>query len=83
MGRVIGDGGTYFHITDMAVLPEHQRRGIGDEILRALLATVYAAAGEDAYVNLLGDAPGVRLYARHGFVESAPGSIGMHRLPPP
>ena len=26
MGRVIGDGGWYFHVVDMAVLPEHQRR---------------------------------------------------------
>jgi len=33
MGRVIGDGGWYFHIVDMAVLPEHQRRGLGDAVL--------------------------------------------------
>jgi hypothetical protein len=24
MGRVLGDGGWYFHIVNMAVLPEHQ-----------------------------------------------------------
>src|SRR5262249_59306861 len=31
MGRVIGDGGWYFHIVDMAVLPERseERRGGG------------------------------------------------------
>jgi hypothetical protein len=28
MGRVIGDGGWYFHVVDMAVLPEHQRRDL-------------------------------------------------------
>ena len=37
MGRVLGDGGWYFHIVDMAVLPDHQRRGLGDAILRSLL----------------------------------------------
>lgn len=37
MGRVIGDGGWYFHIIDMAVLPEHQRQGLGDTILTWLL----------------------------------------------
>jgi hypothetical protein len=29
MGRVIGDGGWYFHVMDMAVLPAFQPRGIG------------------------------------------------------
>jgi ribosomal protein S18 acetylase RimI-like enzyme len=38
MGRVIGDGGWYFHVVDMAVLPAHQRQGIGDAILTHLLA---------------------------------------------
>lgn len=34
MGRVIGDGGWYFHIADMAVHPQHQRKGLGDVILK-------------------------------------------------
>ncbi|HUQ58432.1 GNAT family N-acetyltransferase [Lentzea sp.] len=78
MGRVLGDGGWYFHIIDMAVLPHHQRKGIGDAVLTALLDHIDAQA-PGAYVNLLADPPGRRLYARHGFVESAPGSIGMRR----
>jgi GNAT superfamily N-acetyltransferase len=80
MGRLIGDGGWYFHVVDMAVLPEHQRRGIGDAILTALLAAVSDAAPAGAFVNLLADAPGRRLYERHGFVPTAPGSIGMGRM---
>ena len=77
MGRVLGDGGWYFHVVDMAVLPEHQRRGIGDAVLTALLDRIRAAAPPGATVNLLADPPGRRLYARHGFAETAPGSIGM------
>ncbi|MEU4556906.1 GNAT family N-acetyltransferase [Actinoplanes sp. NPDC023936] len=77
MGRVLGDGGWYFHIIDMAVLPEHQRRGLGDAVLTALLDTIRRAAPPGAYVNLLGDPPGRRLYARHGFTETAPHSLGM------
>ena len=77
MGRVIGDGGWYFHIVDMAVLPEHQRRGLGDAILTALLDRIREAAPPGAWVNLLADPPGRRLYARHGFTETAPDSLGM------
>ena len=77
MGRVIGDGGWYFHIVDMAVLPSHQRRGLGDAVLKTLLARIREHAPPGAYVNLLADPPGRRLYARHGFVETAPASIGM------
>lgn len=77
MGRVLGDGGWYFHIVDMAVLPDHQRRGLGDAILRSLLHRIRADAPRGAYVNLLADPPGRRLYARHGFAETAPHSVGM------
>jgi ribosomal protein S18 acetylase RimI-like enzyme len=77
MGRVLGDGGWYFHIVDMAVLPVHQRRGLGDAILRSLLEQIRARAPRGAYVNLLADPPGRRLYARHGFAETAPTSVGM------
>jgi ribosomal protein S18 acetylase RimI-like enzyme len=77
MGRVIGDGGWYFHVVDMAVLSDHQRRGLGDAILRSLLDRIRADAPRGAYVNLLADPPGRRLYARHGFAETAPHSVGM------
>jgi ribosomal protein S18 acetylase RimI-like enzyme len=80
MGRVLGDGGWYFHIADMAVLPDHQRRGLGDAILTALLERIRAAAPTGARVNLLADPPGRRLYERHGFAETAPRSVGMEMV---
>jgi GNAT superfamily N-acetyltransferase len=77
MGRVIGDGGWYFHVIDMAVLPEHQRRGLGGAVLTYLVDLIRIRAPSDAYVSLLADPPGRPLYASHGFVETAPGSVGM------
>jgi GNAT superfamily N-acetyltransferase len=77
MGRLIGDGGWYFHVVDMAVLPAHQRLGIGDWVLTWLLDQIRERAPQDAFVSLLADPPGRRLYARHGFTEDRSLSIGM------
>lgn len=79
MGRIIGDGGWYFIIADMAVLPNHQRKGLGDAIIKHLLAYIRANAPEgDPYVSLTADPPGMKLYTRNGFVESAPrNEVGM------
>jgi GNAT superfamily N-acetyltransferase len=80
MGRVIGDGGLNFEVVDMAVLPEHQRLGLGDAILSFLLDRIREAAPSGAVVSLLADPPGRALYARHGFSETAPASVGMAML---
>lgn len=77
MGRLIGDGGWYFHVVDMAVLPAHQRRGIGTWVLTWLLDQIRQAAPPDAFVSLMADPPGRRLYASHGFTERRDLSIGM------
>jgi GNAT superfamily N-acetyltransferase len=77
MGRVLGDGGWYFHIVDIAVLPDHQGRGLGAAILETLLQAIRRAAPPGAYITLLADRPGRPLYQRFGFTETAPDSIGM------
>lgn len=77
MGRLLGDGGWYFHLADIAVLPEHQRRGLGDAIVSALLGKLQREAPPGAYVTLLADPPGRGLYSRHGFLPTAPRSVGM------
>ncbi|CAM3720143.1 MULTISPECIES: GNAT family N-acetyltransferase [Tsukamurella] len=80
MGRVLGDGGWYFHIADMATLPTYQGRGIGRAILEWLIAEIRTHAPADPYITLMADGPGRPLYRKLGFVETAPHSLGM-RLP--
>ena len=75
--RNFGDGGWYFHVADMATLPEHQGRGLGRLVLTDLLEQIAEVAPPDPYVTLMADAPGRRLYASMGFVETAPRSLGM------
>ncbi len=80
MGRVVGDGGWYFLVADMATLPSHQRRGLGRRILEDLLAEIREKAPEGAYVTLLADPPGHALYRSLGFTEPTNGSVTMHQL---
>ena len=76
MGRVIGDGAWYFHIADIATLPDHQRRGLAARVLQALLVDIETRAPRDAYVTLIADPPGQALYRRLGFASTDP-SIAM------
>lgn len=76
MGRVIG-GGWYFHVADVAVLPTHQRKGLGKAIMEAILNEVKEKAEPGFYINLLADAPGRKLYGSLGFKETMPEELGM------
>ncbi|GIG66464.1 GNAT family N-acetyltransferase [Phytomonospora endophytica] len=80
MGRIIGDGGCFFQVVDICVLPEHQGRGLGKRIMAALTAAMETRMPEGAYVSLIADGEARRLYARYGFAEVMPASVGMARL---
>ena len=77
MGRLIGDGGCFFQIVDIAVHPEHQGRGLGRAIMEAIMAYVSQELPNSAYVSLIADVPANKLYEKFGFVETAPRSLGM------
>jgi ribosomal protein S18 acetylase RimI-like enzyme len=79
MGRIVGDGGWYFHIVDMAVHPDHQRKGLGDAIMAELMRRILDEAPQGPYVNLVADEAGRPLYKKWGFAETAPRSVGMER----
>jgi GNAT superfamily N-acetyltransferase len=77
MGRVVGDGGTVFQVADIAVLPEHQGRGLGKHILDAIDAWLRQTARPGAFVNLFADRGVASLYARYGFRARDPDEPGM------
>ena len=76
MGRIVGDGGCFLQVVDIAVHPDHQRRGVGSAILGRLLTRVQEDAPDGAYVSLFADPPGRKLYRRHGFSETT-AEVGM------
>lgn len=79
MGRIVGDGGCFFQIVDIAVLPAHQGQGLGKRIMAALMAQLERYAPTTAIVTLLADGDAQHLYRQFGFELSAPASVGMLR----
>ena len=77
MGRVVGDGGCFFLVVDIAVDPACQGRGLGKRIMAALDAWLRANAPASAHVALFADGAAKHLYAKYGFVETGPVSVGM------
>lgn len=77
MGRIIGDGGCFYHIVDMAVAPSYQGNGLGNLIMSEITKYLDDHASKDSYVSLIADVPADRLYKKFGFDYSAPKSVGM------
>lgn len=77
MGRIVGDDATVYHVCDMVVHPDHQRRGLGTRIMEALEGYIEETAPPNAYVNLMADVEG--FYERFGYEETRPASRGMYR----
>lgn len=77
MGRLIGDGGCFFQVVDIAVHPDHQGRGLGKTVMEAIMTYVSRELPVSAYVSLIADVPANKLYEKFGFKETAPRSLGM------
>lgn len=78
MGRIIGDGGTAFQITDIAVDPNYQGQGLGKKIMRELHLYIEQEIPTAAYISLIADGPAKELYRQFGFTETMPESTGMY-----
>lgn len=76
MGRVVGDGAINFEIVDIAVDPEHQKRGLGSQIMESIMAYIENTAYPGSYIDLMADVP--ELYEKFGFKLTRPGSEGMY-----
>ena len=71
MGRLVGDGGCHCQICDIAVLPQHQGKGLGQQMLQLLIE----AAQTQGYHLLIGgidaeNSASIALHQKLGFVHS-------------
>ncbi len=77
MGRVVGDGGLFLFVVDIAVAPAWQGQGWGRRIMQTLMEQVHARAPARAMIGLIADGTASRLYEQFGFKLVAPAAHGM------
>ncbi|WP_424983298.1 GNAT family N-acetyltransferase [Maritalea sp. S77] len=77
MGRIIGDGGCFAQVTDIAVKPEHQGKGLGKMIMGEIDQFIQSQLPASCWVSLFADGDAHHLYQKYGFGFTAPESLGM------
>ncbi len=81
-GRVIGDGGKFFYVQDVAVLPDYQKNGVGRLIMDRLLAWISANAPHEPFVGLFSTDVAQNFYGHYGFAENREVLSGMWNVLP-
>jgi len=67
MGRVVGDGGCFVQLVDIAVAPTHQGRGLGSEMTDRLVRWCEASLPATCHISLVSSDRAVPLYRAWGF----------------
>ncbi|WP_139904501.1 GNAT family N-acetyltransferase [Clostridium thermarum] len=65
--RAIGDGSTCFYIQDVIVNPDHQRKGIGQVMMKEVMNYIAENACEGAVVGLMSAKGKEEFYEKFGF----------------
>lgn len=79
MGRMVGDGGGFAQVTDVAVRPSHQRNGLGTGVMTRLMAWADSNLLRGCYISLIADPGAEDLYEHFGFQART----GMSRIAGP
>lgn len=77
MGRLIGDGGCFYQVVDIAVLPEHQKKGLGAMIMEEIMDYIKTNVPETSYISLIAEPEVPPFYEKYGFKLCSPNGEGM------
>lgn len=78
-GRIVGDQGITYVVSDIMVDPDYQRNGLGKVIMREIDSYLNKNTDENAYVCLIANKPADKLYYQFNFDYLDPKSCGMKR----
>lgn len=78
-GRVVGDSGITYVVSDIMVDREYQRKGFAEQIMKAIDNYFETNTHEDSYIFLIANHPADRLYCKHKFEYLPENKCGMLR----
>ena len=79
MGRIIGDGGISYAVTDIMVDKEYQGKGYGRLIMKEIDNYFYENTDEDCYIILIANLPADKVYLKFSFEYLPDNKCGMLR----
>jgi ribosomal protein S18 acetylase RimI-like enzyme len=79
-GRVVGDGGVYFYVQDVIVVPELQGLGWGARIMDAVMRYLEASVRPGSFIGLMAAKDVEGFYQRYGFDRRPDDRPGMLRI---
>jgi len=79
-GRVVGDGGMYFYVQDVIVIPEYHGRGLGAQVMEAVMGYLEGVAKPGAFVGLMAAENVEGFYEHYGFHRRPDDRPGMFRV---
>lgn len=78
-GRIVGDGGITFVVSDIMVDENYRRRGYADQIMKEIDNYFKQNTFEDSYIFLIANSPADLLYQKYQFEYLPPNKCGMLR----
>ena len=78
-GRVVGDGGITYVVSDIMVDKDYRQRGYAEQIMKAIDGYFEENSHEDSYICLIANCPADLLYHKHHFEYLPDDKCGMLR----
>ncbi|MPM92730.1 hypothetical protein SDC9_139866 [bioreactor metagenome] len=78
-GRIVGDGGITYVVSDIMVDENYRRKGLADLIMKELDNYFEKNTYDDSYIFLIANNPADLLYSKHKFEYLAENKCGMLR----
>jgi ribosomal protein S18 acetylase RimI-like enzyme len=78
-GRIVGDGGITYVVSDIMVDENYRRKGFADKIMNEINRYFEESTFEDSFICLIANSPADLLYHKYQFEYLPPNRCGMLR----